>query len=278
MSVPPENLEQAPAPAESGAGLVRRIAKRLVSRRDGYADVRYRGVVLPPRELRMSMCGGEYSDDRVFWESGRAEARRLVSELGYRDGMEVVDLGAGLGRLARGLVNEVGEVSYHGFDVVADWVEWCRVNIEWSNPSFRFLHLDVRSELYNPGGAVEGGLMRLPLRDGHADIVYAWGLFTNLDPDSARVYASEIGRILRPGGRVFLTAFVEEDVPDVTVNPVDYVDYPLTEPLHVVRWKTAALRGLFAEHGLVVDRLTHHAGVHCNQSELYLTKVSPDGA
>jgi hypothetical protein len=68
----------------------------------------------------------------------------------------------------------------------------------------------------------------------------------------------------RDGGRVFLTAFVEEDVPDETVNPTDYVIYPCTSPLHVVRYSKQALFSIFEEHALGVDEFAHHGGSHCN--------------
>jgi SAM-dependent methyltransferase len=234
--------------------------------------VLYRGSVLPIPGMRLGMCGAEFTNDEFYLESGVAEARRVVAKLGYTSDCRVVEIGSGLGRFATGLLREVGDVDYWGFDAVEWWVDWCKKYIERRHPTYRFHHINVENELYNPGGVVKGDQFRFPLPDGHADIVYMWGVVTNMRFKDARNYIAEIGRLTRPGGRVFLTAWVEEDVPEETVNPDDYVNYQLEGPLWVVRYQKAALFSLFEQHGLVVEQFGHHAGGHCNQSEIYLRK------
>ena len=253
---------------------LRRVAwtvRGLVPSR-GY--VVYRGAVLPDPRLRNRMCGEEYAGDEFFLESGRAEARRLVTKLGYTKDRTVVDIGCGLGRLATGLLRELGDAQYWGFDAVGPWIRWCKKHIERRHPSFRFVHVDVANELYNPRGAALDDTFRFPLPDGHADVVYLWGVLTNMRLRDARTYVAEIGRLVREGGQVFLTAFVEPDVAPETVNPDGYVDYDCRWPLHVVRYDKDVLFGLFADHGMRVEEFLHHAGAHCGQSELYLRKVT----
>src|SRR5438046_3119436 len=82
--------------------------------------------------------------------------------------------------LAIGLFQEAGRVEYWGFDANALWIAWCRKHIEPRHPSYRFIHVDVANELYNPTGATLGDRFRFPLADAHADIVYMWGVFTNM--------------------------------------------------------------------------------------------------
>ncbi len=178
-----------------------------------------------------------------------------------------------LGRLAIGLVREAGSVQYWGFDASEPWIAWCRKHIERSHPSFRFVHVNIENELYNPAGTTLGDDFRFPLADGHADIVYMWGVFTNMRLNDARIYISEISRLLRNGGRAFLTAFVEKNVEPESINPVGYVDYECKVPLHVVRYAQDVLFSMFAEHGLTVEEFAYHGGTHCNQSEIYLRKV-----
>jgi SAM-dependent methyltransferase len=223
--------------------------------------------------MREGICGPQYGVKKFFLDSGRAEARRVVLKLGYRKNMNVVEIGSGAGRFAIGLLGEVGEVDYWGFDPVAPWIDWCRKYIEEVHPSFHFIHIDVKNENYSPDGVAAGEKFKFPMQDGHADIVYMWGVFTNMRWKDARNYISEIGRLTRDGGRVFLTAFVEEGVPEETINPVDYVEYPCTVPLHVVRYQKDALFAAFEDHGLSVEEFSHHGGFHCNQSEIYLRKV-----
>jgi SAM-dependent methyltransferase len=250
-------------------GLLRR-ARRVLPGRD---YVRHAGYRLPTPEMRDSLCGREYTSNDVFLESGRAEARRLITRLAYTRGCNVVDIGSGLGRLALGLLREAGDVHYWGFDAKAPWIAWCKKHIEQHHPSFRFIHVDVENELYNPRGRSLARDFRFPLPDGHAHIVYIWGVFTNMRLHDARIYVSEAGRLLRDGGRLFLTAFVEKDVEPESVNPADYVDYPCEWPLHVVRYDQDVLFSCFAEHGLEIEEFAYHAGMHCNQSEVYLRKI-----
>ena len=93
------------------------------------------------------------------------------------------------------------------------------------------------------------------------------------------IYVAETSRILREGGAVFLTAFVEKDVPSVSLNPDRYTNYECAGPLHVVRYEKNFLFSTFRQHGLNVQEYSHHVGRHCNQSEIYLRKqhvASPD--
>src|SRR5205807_5494592 len=98
------------------------------------------------------------------------------------------------------------------------------------HPSFRFMHVDVVNENYNPNGTVDGDKIRLPVANASADIVYMWGVFTNMAPEHVQIYVSELSRIARDGGKVFLTAFVEDDVPEVSFNPAGYVPYDCNAP------------------------------------------------
>src|SRR2546430_3045566 len=134
--------------------LARRLAskiRRIIIQR---SSVQYRGFVLPHPIIRQRMCGEEYASNEFFLESGSAEARRIVTKLGYRSDSRIVDIGSGLGRLATGLLREIGDVQYWGFDPVRSWIDWCKKHIERNHPSFRFTYIDVENELYNPTGTV----------------------------------------------------------------------------------------------------------------------------
>jgi SAM-dependent methyltransferase len=257
--------------------LIRHVLRRIGRAIPRPDSVRHRGYRLPPAALREHMCGHEFTSNDFFLESGRAEARRLVTKLGLEPQDKIVEIGSGLGRLAIGLLGQVGEVQYWGFDARRQWTAWCNKHVGKRHPSFRFIHVDVENELYNPTGTPLGNDFRFPLPDGHADIVYMWGVFTNMRLDHARIYASEISRLLRPGGRAFLTAFVEKNVPAESINPTAYVDYACLFPLHVVRYDQDVLFSMFQRAGLTIEEFSHHGGSHCNQSEIYLRKTGGPG-
>ena len=238
--------------------------------------VLHRGYRLPPRELRGDMCGEAFRSDTFYLQSAVVEATRLPATLGYTRASRLVDVGCGLGRLATGMLVEFGDVEYLGIDPNRKFLDWCRKHIEHYHPTFRFVHYDVMNELYNPRGNVDGESIRLPVLSESADIVYLWGVFTNMGPEHVRIYVAELARITRKGGKIFLTAFVEDDVPEVSFNPASYVPYDCSCPLTVVRYNKQYLFSLFTQHGLAVEDFRRHGGMFPKQSEINLTKQSDD--
>jgi SAM-dependent methyltransferase len=251
------------------------LARKIWGMRDDREFVLYRGYLLPPRDLRGRMCGDAFRSDDFFLQSAVVEATRLPATLGYSRTNRLVDVGCGLGRLATGLLAEFGDVaySYLGVDANREFVGWCQEHIERRHPSFRFMHIDVANKRYNPNGTVDGNKIRLPVANASADIVYMWGVFTNMAPEHVQIYVSELSRIARDGGKVFLTAFVEDNVPEVSFNPTDYVPYDCSAPLVVVRYNKQWLFSLFSRHGLRIDDFRYHGGMFPKQSEICLTKI-----
>jgi SAM-dependent methyltransferase len=223
--------------------------------------------------MRGGMGGDAFRSDSFFLQSAVVEATRLSAKLGYTKSSRIVDVGSGLGRLATGMIVEFGDVQYLGIDANEEFVRWCEENIEKYHPTFRFVHLDIVNELYNPVGTLDGSELRLPVDDASADIVYLWGVFTNMVPEHVESYIGEIARVLRSGGRCFLTAFVEDGVPSVTFNPADYVPYDCKAPLTVVRLSRQWLFSAFQRHGLRVEDFRYHEGMFPKQSEIYLVKA-----
>jgi SAM-dependent methyltransferase len=254
---------------------VRRRLPQLLEDREveNRGFVLHRGYRLPPRSMRERMCGEAFRSDSFFLQSAVVEATRLSARLGYTKSSRIVDVGCGVGRLATGMLVEFGEVHYFGIDANEDFVRWCRENIERYHPTFRFVHLDMANELYNPSGTLEGRELRLPVNDTSVDIVYLWGVFTNMVPEHVESYIGEIGRILHSRGRCFLTTFVEDDVPKVTFNPSGYVPYDCNAPLVVVRFSRQWLFSIFQQHGLQVEDFRYHESMFPKQSEIYLAKT-----
>jgi SAM-dependent methyltransferase len=264
---------------EIGARLVRsvslRVDGRAATREEGAEApfVLYQGHRLPPKSMRAQMCGDAFINERFYVMSAVLEASKFTGRLAVKNA-RVVDIGSGLGRLATGLIAESADVDYVGIDANEPFVRWCRENIESQHPRFRFLHLDMANDRYNPAGSLGGNDLRLPVDDASADVVNLWGVFTNMVPEHVQAFACEIGRILRPDGQCFLTAFAEDDVPDVTFNPADYVPYACDGPLTAVRYSKDWLFSTFRQHGLQVQEFRHHGSMFPKQSEIYLAKAA----
>lgn len=257
--------------------LTLRMQRLPLSRHNGHASsgqfVIHRGHRLPPKSMRTRLCGDAFRTDSFYFLTGVLEATKFSTGLGYTHGSRVVEIGSGLGRLAMGLLAEFGDVNYLGIDANADFVRWCQDNIEQQHPAFRFVHLDMANALYNPSGAVAAHELHLPVDDASADIVYLWGVFSNMVPEDVEAYIEEIARILRPQGRCFLTAFVEDEVPDVTINPTHYVPYTCDEPLVCVRYSRQWLFSKLQQHGLQIDDFRYHGTIFPKHSELYVVKA-----
>ena len=229
----------------------------------------FEGCVLPPPGSADG--GAEYGDDRFFLDSAIAEARRVLTKLASAPDDRLVDIGCGHGRLSIGLLHESSSLSYLGLDVQRDSIDWCQRYIQRRHPSYQFRHINVVNELSNPAGDPIAPDYQLPVQAGTADIVYMWGVFTNMEPAHLTVYAREFYRLLRPGGKAFLTAHVEDDVPRSSVNPENYTPYACHGPLHAVRYERGYFLDAFRQAGLILTELNYHAAGNC-QSDVYFVK------
>jgi hypothetical protein len=88
--------------------------------------------------------------------------------------------------------------------------------------------------------------------------------------NDVRVYLKEFARILEDGGQIYLTAFVEDDVPAISLNPDQY-RAEWEGPLHCVRYSRAFFDSMLVEAGLQVDRFDH-ADEDAGQSSVYISK------
>ncbi|MHC4272600.1 MAG: class I SAM-dependent methyltransferase [Planctomycetota bacterium] len=239
---------------------------------DAGTCVPYGGLKLPPASLRR--CTKEFKDDRYFMDSARKEAVRLVKHCGLSPADRVLDLGCGAGRLPLGILDVVGTVrGYEGIDVDRHAIEWCRCWIAEDYPEFRFTRLDVHNDRYNPAGSIRlDGRFRFDFPDNHFDVIYLYSVLTHMKAADTRVYLGELRRLLAPKGAIFLTAYLERDVPEVSINPAGYRQ-PSTKPLHRVRLNRDFFEAMLAENGLAVMHFDEH-GEADGQSGVYLARAN----
>jgi len=175
--------------------------------------------------------------------------------------------------LAIGILSEVGDIGgYWGVDVDERAVQWCRQYVEREHPRFRFVYLDVGNPRYNPSGQALMPGFRFPFPDQAFEIVYLYSVFSHMLEGDARLYLAEFDRLLVPSGRLFFTAFAEDAVPAVTINPPGY-RRAWSGPLHCVRYETGLLQSMVSESGLTIDR-TEYATETDGQTAFYALKKS----
>lgn len=246
-----------------------RRAKRYFARATGRDYVSYDGARLPPYGMRY--CGSAFRDDETFLSSSRSEAQRLVNQLGVGPGFRILEIGCGPGRLPIGLIRDVPDIgAYHGVDLDTPAIDWCTRHISRAYPNYVFHVVDAQNDRYQPDGPVMDDTFSLPVPGNFFDLVYLYAVFTNMLERDVKVYLDVFHRVLRPGGRVFLTAFMEEGVPPITVNPAEYAP-DTSEPLHFARYEKGHLLSLFDEAGFTIDRIDYGVEL-AGASAVYLTK------
>lgn len=242
---------------------LRKLTRPLQRRRFVEVD----GIRIPPAGMRLG--GAHFLDDREFVESGRRDVRKLVEGFGTGADSRVLDIGCGVGRLPIGMLAEFGKIrSYTGVDVSGESIAWCERNIAPFNPGAEFILLGLRNDRYNPAGHELDEAFRIPVDPGF-DAIFLYSVFSHMETEEVKIYLREFHRLLSPDGGVFLTAFVEDDVPDMTVNPEGYGPLEWEGPLHCVRFSKGFFEELLRESGFEavrVDRGTETDG----QSAIYL--------
>jgi SAM-dependent methyltransferase len=181
-----------------------------------------REPLVPPRRL-LGFVG-----DSDFRATGEEFLDHLHRFGGLRATDRVLDVGCGIGRIARVLAPELrAPGSYDGFDIAADAISWCSSHYLDTTAPFRFQHADLQNSMYNPLGVGSATDYRFPFRDASFDLVLAISVFTHLLADAAENYLAEAARVLAPGGRLFTTWFLLD--PDRS-TPRDRAAFDFSDP------------------------------------------------
>jgi len=229
----------------------------------------YDGITIPIADMRFG--GKNFNDDADFVITAEKEALRLIDDFGLTKESTLLEIGCGTGRLPIGIMRTIGKVkTYEGIDVSDAAIDWCKRHIEQDHPEFQFTLIDVKNDRYNPEGSDISEEFRLPIDDTQFDIVYLYSVFSHMELEDCKAYLKEFARVLKPGGKVFLTTFIEEDVPDFEVNPKDYrTDWK--GALHCVRFDKKFFENLITEYGFQIDTF-NYAKETDGQTGVYLTR------
>ena len=116
----------------------------------------------------------------------------MHEKAGLNDGMSIIDLGCGSGRLAKHLGLKFEALQYLGIDIVAELLDYAASQ---SPAGYRF---------------VLNHTLSLPAPDASTDIVAIFSVITHLLHQESYVYLQEAKRVLKPGGRVVFS-FLESE-------------------------------------------------------------------
>jgi ubiquinone/menaquinone biosynthesis C-methylase UbiE len=171
-------------------------------------------AVLRNRFLPQPDAASVFVGDGDFRAVGAEFLGHFIHLGGLRPEHRVLDIGCGIGRMAVPLTQylDVEKGRYSGLDPVEGGIAWCRRFITPAYPNFTFQRLDIAHKLYNPQGKISGEALKLPYADRQFDFVIMTSVVTHLPPDEVLIYLSEVARLLKPGGRLFMTAFVVDTI------------------------------------------------------------------
>ena len=147
------------------------------------------GLPIPPGPLRFSVSGTEDEDTfmRLGWLGFDALGRSIAAVGQDRAGLgRVLDFGCGVGRVTRYWA-DVPSVDVEGTDLAGDSIAWARANLPFAD------------------FGVNGLEPRLPYEDARFGLAYAFSVFTHLPRAMQNPWLVELGRVVRPGGLVYVT-------------------------------------------------------------------------
>jgi SAM-dependent methyltransferase len=157
---------------------------------------------LPPEEMNFVGAGDFEAIGQVF-------LKYFVDLAGLQPQHRVLDVGCGIGRMARPLtayLNRAG--SYEGFDIVGVGIDWCRKNITPCFPNFRFRRANVFNPGYHAAGLYNAADYVFPYPSNSFDFVCLTSVFTHMRPAEVVNYTREISRVLKVGGKCLCTFFL----------------------------------------------------------------------
>ena len=172
------------------------------------------------------------------------------------EGDRVLDLGCGIGRM--GIPLSTIDVHYTGIDIVPSCIRFCRRSFKpWTHFVFNVLH--VRNRKYRKYALRSPRSVRLPYPDKTFDSAIAISVFTHIgDPTARDRYLSELRRVLKENGQLFVTWFRSPP------NTVSHGDERTVFPEEEIR---GALRGFE-----IVDEWGGATTEHHDQWVMHLKK------
>jgi ubiquinone/menaquinone biosynthesis C-methylase UbiE len=224
--------------------------------------------LIPPAPLILENSGG--IDTPTFISMGSEIVQHsLIRRAGLKPSGQVLDIGCGVGKIARPLVSYLKtEGSYHGVDIAHDAIEWCCEAYK-GHPNFHFHHADLFNTRYRPKGKVSAVSFKFPFPANYFDVCFLGSVFTHLLPDETANYLGEIARMLKPGACCLGTFFVldveaKRNIEAGTTSPK--FAYELADgsgcriemkdvPEAAIAYDEAWLRRIYAKAGLVIEAI-----------------------
>ncbi len=190
---------------------------------DVFTSASMRQEMVPPKGMIFTGSGD-------FKKTGDRLMGRLQQYAALQPHSRVLDIGCGIGRIARPLTKVISPPgNYDGFDVVESGINWCNKHITSRYPHFHFLFVDLANDLYKTHGT-DATAFHFPYPDKSKDMAFAFSVFTHMMPGEVSHYLKETARVLEKDGKLFATFFIQynqEVLPEHFPFPVKKDGYAL---------------------------------------------------
>jgi ubiquinone/menaquinone biosynthesis C-methylase UbiE len=150
---------------------------------------------IPPKELWL----GYASDAQGYVSSGKCHVTEMIRALeqnGFSIGSakRILEFGCAAGRMIRHLPEIAPNAELWGVDQNAERIRWCIENL---TPAIHF--------------ATTTMVPHLPFEDRYFDLIFCGSVFTHIE-DIQESWLLELGRVLRPSGKLYITIHDEHTV------------------------------------------------------------------
>ena len=164
---------------------------------------------IPPKELWL----GYGSDAQAYISGGEHHVTamiRALEENGFSIGgaKRILEFGCGGGRMIRHLPEIALNAELWGVDISAEHIRWCIENL---TPAIHFATTTV--------------VPHLPFEDRYFDLIFCGSVFTHIE-DIQESWLLELGRVLRPSGKLYITI---DDEHTVSLLDTQYRDHSLAK-------------------------------------------------
>lgn len=216
----------------------------------------------PPRRMVYSSGNGIFI--RRIREHGRSTIRFIADTVGLRRNERILEVGCGVGVKTIPLAEYMaGEGTHEGLDIVPEQIAWLQQHVTPRFPNCRFLHANIYNKWYNPSGDTKASEYVFPYENESFDFVFLISVFTHMLPEDMEHYLSEITRVLKVGGRSFITYFLLNaeslpmarkgiNGPEFNYEMDGYWTSNAKIPEDAVAYKEDYIRSLYDRFGLLI--------------------------
>ena len=231
-----------------------------------------RRIVFLPQDIWSSLFGKKelmppkgliFTGSGDFIELGNKLVNSLKVHCNLQPNHAVLDIGSGIGRVAIPLTKYLNkEGKYDGFDVINTGINWCQKHISPNHSNFQFRYVPLKNDLYRESGNDAADFV-FPYKDDSFDCVVLTSVFTHMLPAEVENYLGEIQRVLKKGGKCFVTFFILNDNAKEFISKNNHFNFPFSKGHYsLMDEKVKGANVAFEEHYLEEVFLQKNLKIH----------------